>query len=178
MSRSGIESDDRVDAFGLDEFIVAEAIVARVVDGGVDRDCQFVLVAALEETIETFEREGEITFAGWPKMEMNRQVVTAEGNDVLIEAVAEVVDLAIMIEAPVGGRIGVETRATTFVVTFFAALAGGFAGRAGAGGESGAVAAQVEVEEIAEHSPAGGRNDGGGEEGIFQALEEIFRTRL
>jgi hypothetical protein len=80
---------NKLDLFGPEEFINAKGIVARVVDGGVDRDGQLVLVAAFEETIEAFEREREITFAGWAESEMNGQVVTAERDDVLIEAVAE-----------------------------------------------------------------------------------------
>ena len=53
--------------------------------------------------------------------------MAAERDDVLVEAVAEVVDLAIGIEDPVGGGISVEARTTTFVVAIFATLAGRFA---------------------------------------------------
>ena len=178
LSGAGIDGDDGVDLFGVEEFINAKGIMTRVVDGGVDRDRQFVLVAAFEETIEAFEGEREIALGGRSEREVNGQVVTAERDDVLIESVAEVVDLAIGIEAPVGGGISVEARAATFVVAIFAALAGRFAGGAGAGGESGTVATEVEMFDLAEHSARCGWNDGDGEEGIFQALEKILGSRL
>src|SRR5262245_57155620 len=64
LSPPGIERDDGVDAFGEQEFIIAESIVSRIVNGGLDREFQAVLFASFVESVEAFEREGEIAFTG------------------------------------------------------------------------------------------------------------------
>lgn len=108
-----------MDAFVGEELVIAEAVVAGIVNGGVYRKHQAVFLAALQEAIEALERKREIIFAGLSDGEVDRQVVSAGGDDLLIEGVAEVVDLAVRGPSPVGSPVGVKARAIALVVALF-----------------------------------------------------------
>ncbi len=78
LALARVERDDGVRALGLDELVVAEAVVAGVVNGGVDPDLQLVLEAGLEKAVETFERESEVAFGGLSDQDVDGQIVSAE----------------------------------------------------------------------------------------------------
>jgi hypothetical protein len=86
--------------------------------------------------------------------------VAAEVDQVLIEGVAEVVDRAISIVAPIGRVIGVEARMVATEDARLTALTGGLATGASAGDERGTIAANDELLQVAERAALGGRQDG------------------
>src|SRR5262249_23607502 len=123
-------------------------------------------------------REREVGFGSRAEVDVNGQVVPAVVDDVLIESVAEVVDLAVGVKAPVGGVVLIEARMLAAEDALLAALARRLAGVAGARDEGRAVAADDQSLEIAEQSALCGRDDGGGEQKVFQAGEEVLRPGL
>ena len=119
-----IQRNDRSNASVIEIFVYPQRIMARIVDGVYYLPIQSVLFECFCEFIDILERKSKVGLRSGTNADMNREIVSLRGNDILIKGMPEVVAIAVRIISPVRRGVGVKPIMVTRKDSLFSTVAG------------------------------------------------------